>query len=446
MLVGYHEDDWWHERVILGFLGLVSIVVATPHWDLYVEDWADFASVHHLLADGSLPPGARFGFGADRAGRVVRFARAQLARRLPGFLRQALVAEPTLLADLPGSALTGVGAPPGGALAGVGAPVLPVSMAADPSVADPVAPAAPATAIQSAAGLPALGGGASAGGGAADALVWVAMESRGGLLQGAPVDPQTWTLYTHGDRGVAEFGAVRLAIGLLGSTADASGTTPRGGPAKDEPGDLRTLPVLYDVRNERSRDFAGTVLELSETSFAHWPLRGPRTCQWLLNAIRQQGHTPAARHSWWRQCLGLATVDEGVEEHGILSDLLEAAVTFDALNISELMSFELLSRRYQVWEQYYKNSLRQAASGLGHSSALDAEERDLFMGQRYGRGTALVSPDLEEHVAEVLRDRSAIQKERRKAREERVLQPPQTQPGPKRGARKQGKAGAAEGG
>ena len=114
--------------------------------------------------------------------------------------------------------------------------------------------------------------------------------------------------------------------------------------------------------------------------------------------------------------MGLATADPGVEEHGILSELLEVGVAFDGLNVSELLCFEMLARRYQVWEEFYKNELRQSNANASLQGAMEAEERDLFMGQRYGRGAALVCPELEAHVAEVLKERCAIQK-KRKARE-----------------------------
>ena len=115
--------------------------------------------------------------------------------------------------------------------------------------------------------------------------------------------------------------------------------------------------------------------------------------------------------------MGLAASDPGVEEHGILSDLLEAGVSFDALNVSELLCFEMVARRYQVWEEYYKDSLRRANTSMEMQTSLDAEERDLYMGQRFGRGAALVCPQLESHVADVLKDRAALSKEKRKARE-----------------------------
>ena len=65
-------------------------------------------------------------------------------------------------------------------------------------------------------------------------------------------------------------------------------------------------------------------------------------------------------------------------------------------------------------------------------ATLDFEEKDLFLGHSHARGAALVCPALEEHVAEKLRVRSAIQRESRKAREERTLQPQPAQPSPKK--------------
>ena len=209
---------------------------------------------------------------------------------------------------------------------------------------------------------------------------------------------------------------------------------------------MRTLSVQYDQRGERSRDFAVTTKELSETEFKHWPLRGPRTCLWLLSAIRQQGYTPAGRHVWWKQSLGLASADPGVEEHGILSDLLEAGVSFDALNVSELLCFEMVARRYQVWEEFYKDALRRSNTSTVLQTSLDVEERDLYMGQRFGRGTALVCPQLESHVADVLKDRAALSKEKRKARENLTAAPQPISAAAKPNAKKKGNQGGDGGG
>ena len=104
-----------------------------------------------------------------------------------------------------------------------------------------------------------------------------------------------------------------------------------------------------------------------------------------------------------------------------MSELLQQAVTYDQLRVGELACFETIARRMQYWEDYYCQMLADKESGSGTGTA----EQSLFMGSR-SRGSALVSPDLRDYVATSLKDQSAIQKERRKAKEERWQQ--DTQP------------------
>lgn len=92
----------------------------------------------------------------------------------------------------------------------------------------------------------------------------------------------------------------------------------------------------------------------------------------------------------------------------------------DGLNIGEVMAYEAISRRFQLWEEAYSASLRESETGAaGAGDWLD--ERHLFLGGGRSRGHALVSPELEEWVADRLQKESAVLKERSKAREERVL-------------------------
>ena len=99
--------------------------------------------------------------------------------------------------------------------------------------------------------------------------------------------------------------------------------------------------------------------------------------------------------------------------------MLETAMVYDQLNVSELATFELMARRYQLWEEKYAGPMRTAETGDGAEDWLD--ERRLFLGQRRTTGHALVCPALESWIAERLREESAVLKERRKGREERQL-------------------------
>ena len=80
---------------------------------------------------------------------------------------------------------------------------------------------------------------------------------------------------------------------------------------------------------------------------------------------------------------------------------------------------EIISRRFQLYEEYYGSTLQQSEGGAAAEIWMD--ERQLFLGQERGRGRALVAPSLEAWVATKLSAESQILKERRKGREERAL-------------------------
>ena len=67
----------------------------------------------------------------------------------------------------------------------------------------------------------------------------------------------------------------------------------------------------------------------------------------------------------------------------------------------------------------YSAALAEADAGNGAEEWLD--ERRLFLGQPRARAHALISPELEKHVASQLAEESAVLKERRKGREEKQL-------------------------
>lgn len=118
-------------------------------------------------------------------------------------------------------------------------------------------------------------------------------------------------------------------------------------------------------------------------------------------------------------------MDSGVDDL-FLNELVETAMCADRLNVANIQAFEMVSRRLQLWEEVCRQQLRAAENGDGWDPWLD--ERSLFLGQRKGCGYALVAPQLEAWVAEKLAQESAVIKERRKGREERLLalglQPP----------------------
>ena len=176
--------------------------------------------------------------------------------------------------------------------------------------------------------------------------------------------------------------------------------------------DARVLTLKRSANGERARRFVDSLGELTQTEWGGWPVRGPRSTAWCLNFIGEQDTHPRARHTKWRTECDLTVMDPGVAEHELCMRLLDVALTFDQLNITELASFELICRRAQLAEFRYKDRL------LGEGAD---EDEYLFMGVGETRGLVMVSPNLEDYLATQLSKESAVMKERRKMREERQL-------------------------
>lgn len=358
LLVGYHGDDWSHQRVLLKRISRDSKkwVVVTPHGDLYIEDLTEYTYWHKLGVRGGILP------GTDRAlyDRMVAFQTGYIRDNIDEWLREAAQEEAEHV--------------DGGQL-----------VAADGRAAAGAVPAA-------------------------DVPIVLALEARFGYNFGSPVDVSTGTLHMFGDRGVLEIsGSGSVPVGLEG--------TLREGDVFGGQDDLRTLPVTYDTDKQRSRAMEAAAYVLTESVFDDWPIPGPRTTKWLVRSHTSTSTTFRRRDAWWRSSMDLSYATEGVEEHGLLAEIFETAICYDQLNVSELACFELLSRRFQLWEHSFAHQLRTSQETRG-SSTLEVDERSIFLGRNKSSNIALVCPLLQTHIAETLKDSSAILKERRKYREE----------------------------
>ena len=94
-------------------------------------------------------------------------------------------------------------------------------------------------------------------------------------------------------------------------------------------------------------------------------------------------------------------------EDETLATILDTAITYDALNVANLASFELLVRRRQLI----------AAAHSHNASAPSYEGADYYLGNKYRQGGSIVVSSLTDHVSKKLQADSAILKERRKAAE-----------------------------
>lgn len=240
--------------------------------------------------------------------------------------------------------------------------------------------------------------------------VWIALEARAGFkLHGAVVVSAAGTEFVRlGDRGVVRRRGLCVAVGLLGTEEVV----------EELPADTRVLELPRAADDGRV-DFRQAVFATAVADGSDWEVKGPRTASWVLQRIAEQGPGPVHRHYWWRSVLKVTPMDSGVDDHLFLNELIETAMCADRLNVANIQAFEIVFRRLQLREEVYGQQLRLAEKGDAVDPWLD--ERSLFLGQRKSRVHALVAPQLEAWVAEKLAKESAVMKDRRKGREERLL-------------------------
>ena len=179
--------------------------------------------------------------------------------------------------------------------------------------------------------------------------------------------------------------------------------------------DARVLSIRESPSEGRHLQFRDAVGELSTTDWAKFPISGPRTTEWVCRFIRDQDIAPRSRHVKWRAEVRLDPSDQSVLEHEFCSRVLQLAVQYDQLNVSELACMELICRKLQMAE--YRH--RERVLGLANGDEL-LEDQHLYMGTGETRGMLMIAPALLSHVTEELHKEAAVLKERRKLREERA--------------------------
>lgn len=170
--------------------------------------------------------------------------------------------------------------------------------------------------------------------------------------------------------------------------------------------DARTLEVRYSPSGERHRGFKETVASMVQSDFDDFPLE-PRTTLSYLRAVSSVAESAFAQHLGWVSQSRIPDGDRAIYENEVLSRCIDLAISYDALNIANLASFELLVRRKQLL----------AEAHAYNPSAPSYEGADHFLGTSYRPGGAIVVPELTEHVSRKLHQESQILKEKRKQAE-----------------------------
>jgi len=379
--------DLWHCRLLLAHAGASQWCILTPDLDIYIEDLnpltnGDITSVRPRPGPGIVP------FG-------IRPAQVYAFRELPqGAELEQLFQEGRAVAALH------MGLPPPAVGGGAAMP----AAGAAPAAAAPVAPVAAAE--------PPLGAARAEGGVAA-------LERALGLAPPAAAPPADGggVLVRGGDAAAAAPGA-QLARAALGGGEAAA---PAAAAAPDGHADARCLPVMYDRAGLRARDFRDAVAAMEPAEWPSWPIRGPRTVQWVLQHMGENGGTPLAWHSRWLSLSRVAAHEAVATQHEGLCRILQLSTTFDQLDICNISAMELVCRQLQLLEaKEYEKHLGKQNEEV--TSAL--VDNRLYMGVGTSRGGLCICPKLEEFLSKELASEAAVMKEQRKAREERVLARP----------------------
>ena len=142
---------------------------------------------------------------------------------------------------------------------------------------------------------------------------------------------------------------------------------------------------------------------------------------WVLKWIQRRGTTPLGWHSQWKASGRLQDHEANVQQHESACRVLETSLCYDQINIATLASFELISRQLQIAEERLSHRFEDPSSDL-------VQEDYFLMSGAPHKSHLCVSPELRAWIAKERGQEASVLKERRKAREERLLARPKKTP------------------
>jgi hypothetical protein len=420
VLVFYETDRIWHERFIVAAVPPSAgdprtsgwFVVATPDGDIYAESLAapNVRGLYLLAANRAAPVGLQVGsihwFENGSTGYAPR------AVDLPGLLLAGQSELDRITAEF--ASLPGAGAAGAVVAAAVVAP-----MAGSPHV--PLAgvllapPLGHSWVVASKVGLREVGGLVGAGNIADGHRLGnkaVLSLFDGSIVLAELVHDSDLVNFIDRHRPVAP--AAPAVYPPAPSPAVRPGVLAPVGVASGD--DARTLAVRYGNDGKRRRELRDGVEISTESAWADWPIRGPRTARWVCQYISSNGGSALIMHNTWKQICKLQNSDNGVTEHESLCKMLELALEYDQLNIGELALLEMVCRRLQMVQYRWRDRIIGSTS----TGTID-DEMHYFLGTDPTRGNLCIAPSLNVWLGEELHKEQLANKEQRKAREERAL-------------------------
>ena len=182
--------------------------------------------------------------------------------------------------------------------------------------------------------------------------------------------------------------------------------------------DGRVLPISRDLNGVRYLDFRSALDKFIPSRDDDYPIAGPITGAWLMRFMWENGGGPMSFHHRFLSEARLDYTAGGMSEHMTLCKALELAIGYDHIDIGRSASCELLCRKLQMIHDRWKHKLPNVNAT---SSSTADDESFLLLGTHETRGNIGISPELTQWLGGELGKLASVDKERRKAREERAL-------------------------
>ncbi|CAK0886194.1 unnamed protein product, partial [Prorocentrum cordatum] len=388
------EGHLWHQRLILGLVGLSdsSYVILTPDGDVYAEDYGDdsvdVAAVRFSGAWAAVPAGVppervyRFRQQPTAQERARALADAQAEAQAECQRIAAARGDPGLLANLVFLRPLPV---PGGAAAAPRAPRI-----------GPLQGAAP---------------GAAAG---APVAEWRAAMAAGPFRYGDVVTDHARSGLAVGKRDIH---ILPDGVGIFVEHVDPADEAEFFDRAVAT--DARITPIRRNRQDRRERTWAEMTAVLKQESFgADWQLPGPRSSLWCIEFINQEGSGLLGHHERFKTACRLDWNSWGVFEHFNICQALTQGLLVDQLDGSNLIMVEYQFRRLQTIEFGHSERAREAES-KSYQGKMSLEEQHAFAGTTRASATLMICPELLDYVRTEVEREAKLAKNLRVAREER---------------------------